>query len=159
MSSALGWLKTTASQLLPRQPPFLRAAIDQACRHLSGVVDDLQPVLVSALGDSTSETSGQQNEAPISEEQLLLTPEEESQILRCNQIIHARQDLAKPQNTANAERWAAKLWKVGARLILLPFAIHAVNIKAMSLTASAPADILRAKGVHACRRHVTGQGP
>ena len=28
----------------PNSPPPLRAAIDQACRHLSGVVDDLQPV-------------------------------------------------------------------------------------------------------------------
>ena len=29
-------------------PRSLRAATDQACRHLSGVIDDLQPVLVSA---------------------------------------------------------------------------------------------------------------
>ena len=28
-------------------PPPLRAAIDQACRHLSGLVDDLQPVPAS----------------------------------------------------------------------------------------------------------------
>ena len=30
--------------------PPLRAAINQACRHLSGVVDDLQPVPASAPG-------------------------------------------------------------------------------------------------------------
>ena len=32
----------------PNSTPSLRAAIDQACRHLSGLVDDLKPVPVSA---------------------------------------------------------------------------------------------------------------
>ena len=34
----------------PNSPSSLRAAIDQACRHLSGLVDDLQPVPASAPG-------------------------------------------------------------------------------------------------------------
>ena len=42
-------------------PLPLRAAINQACRHLSGVVDDLQPVPVSGLGVPNLETFGQQN--------------------------------------------------------------------------------------------------
>ena len=41
-------------------PPPLRAAINQACRHLSGVVDDLQPVPVSVHGVPSLETLGQQ---------------------------------------------------------------------------------------------------
>ena len=48
----------------PNSPPSLRAAIDQACRHLSGLVDDLQPVPV---GVHSLETWGQQNGAPVSE--------------------------------------------------------------------------------------------
>ena len=42
----------------PNCPPSLRAAIDQACRHLSGLVDDLQPV---PAGVHSLETWGQQN--------------------------------------------------------------------------------------------------
>lgn len=39
MSLAWGWPhSTTKCQLLP---PFLEVAINQACRHLAGVVDDL----------------------------------------------------------------------------------------------------------------------
>ena len=45
----------------PSSPPSLRAAVDQACRHLSGVVDDLQPVPISTPGDSSLETRIQQN--------------------------------------------------------------------------------------------------
>ena len=47
----------------PNSPPALRAAIDQACRHLSGVVDDLQPVPASAPGVHSVEILGQQNGA------------------------------------------------------------------------------------------------
>ena len=46
-------------------PPPLRAAINQACRHLSGVVDDLQPVPVSVHEVPSLETLGQQNGAPV----------------------------------------------------------------------------------------------
>ena len=41
-------------------------------------------------------------------------------MLRCNQIINARHGAAKPQNTANAEKSAAKLWQVGVALAPLP---------------------------------------
>ena len=37
-------------------PSSLRVAINQACRHLSGVADDLQPVLLSAPGVPSLET-------------------------------------------------------------------------------------------------------
>ena len=37
----------------------------QACRHLSGVVDDLQPVPVSALKVPSSETLGKQSGAAV----------------------------------------------------------------------------------------------
>ena len=43
-------------------PPPLRAAINQACSHLSGVVDDLQPVPVSVHGVPSLETLGQQSQ-------------------------------------------------------------------------------------------------
>ena len=71
----------------PNSPPSLRAAIDQACRHLSGVVDDLQPVPASAPGVHSLETLGQQNGAPVSDAAVGLaaampnTPEEEARIL------------------------------------------------------------------------------
>ena len=103
----------------PNSPPFLRAAIDQACRHLSGVVDDLQPVPASAPGVHSLKTLGQQNGAPVSDAAVGLaaampsTPEEEARILRITQEINARHAAAKPQNTVQAEQSAAKLWKVG----------------------------------------------
>ena len=102
----------------PDSPPSLRAAINQACRHLFGVVDDLQPVPVSALGVHSLETLGQQNGAPIPDAAVGLaatmpnTPEEEARILRCTQHINVRHGAAKPQNTVQAEKSAAKLWKV-----------------------------------------------
>ena len=49
-----------------------------------------------------------------------VTPEQEARMLRCSQIINARHGAAKPQNTVSAERAAAKLWKVGVALPLLP---------------------------------------
>ena len=102
----------------PDSPRSLRAAINQACRHLSGVVDDLQPVPVSALGVHSLETLGQQNGAPIPDAAVGLaatmpnTPEEEARILRCTQHINVHHGAAKPQNTVQAEKSAAKLWKV-----------------------------------------------
>ena len=102
----------------PNSPCSLRAAINQACRHLSGVVDDLQPVPVSALGVHSSETLGQQNGAPTPDAAVGLaanmpnTPEEETRILRCTQHINVCHGAAKPQNTVQAETSAAKLWKV-----------------------------------------------
>ena len=109
----------------PDSPPSLRAAIDQACRHLSGVVDDLQPVLASAPGVHSLETLGQQNGAPVSDAAVGLaaampnTPEEEARILQLTQLINARHGAAKPQNTVQAEKSAAKLWRVGAAWPLL----------------------------------------
>ena len=103
----------------PTSPPSLRAAIDQACRHLSGVVDDLQPVPASAPGVHSLETLGQQNGAPVSDAAVGLaaampnTPEEGAHILQLTQLINARHGAAKPQNTVQAEKSAAKLWKVG----------------------------------------------
>ena len=102
----------------PGSPRSLRAATNQACRHLSGVVDDLQPVPVSALGVHSLETLGQQNGAPIPDAAVGLaatmpnTPEEEALILRCTQHINVRHGAAKPQNTVQAEKSAANLWKV-----------------------------------------------
>ena len=101
-------------------PPPLRAAINQACRHLSGLVDDLQPVPVSVHGVPSLETLGQQNGAPVPDAAVGLaavmpnTPEEEARILRLTQLINARHGAAKPQNTIQAEKSAAKLWRVGA---------------------------------------------
>ena len=101
-------------------PPPLRAAIDQACRHLSGLVDDLQPVPVSVHGVPSLETLGQQNGAPVPDAAVGLaaampnTPEEKARILRLTQLINARRGAAKPQNTIQAEISAAKLWRVGA---------------------------------------------
>ena len=111
----------------PNSPPSLRAAIDQACRHLSGQVDDLQPVPASAPGVHSLETLGQQNGAPISDAAVALaaampnTPDEEARILQLTQLINARHGAAKPQNTVQAEKLAAKLWKVGAIWPLLLF--------------------------------------
>ena len=104
----------------PNSPSSLRAAIDQACRHLSGVIDDLQPVPASAPGVHSLETLGQQHGAPVSDTAVGLaaampsTPEEAARILRITQLINARHGAAKPQNTVQAEKSAAKLWKVGA---------------------------------------------
>ena len=108
-------------------PPPLRAAINQACRHLSGVVDDLQPVLASAPGVHSLETLGQQSGAPVPEAAVGLaaampnTPEEEARVLLSTQRINIRHAAAKPQNTVQAERSAAKLWKVSAAWLLIPF--------------------------------------
>ena len=49
------------------------------------------------------------------------TPEEEARILQLTQLINARHGAAKPQNTVQAEKLAAKLWKVGAIWPLLLF--------------------------------------
>eukprot|EP00891_Asterochloris_glomerata_P008665 jgi/Astpho2/8665/Aster-08296 len=95
--------------------PSLRAAIDQACRHLSGVVDDLQPVRASGPGVHILKTLGEQNGAPVSDAAVGLpaampnTPEEEARILQLTQLINARHGAAKPQNTVQAEKSAAKL--------------------------------------------------
>ena len=94
----------------PDSPHSLRAAINQACRHLSGAVDDLQPVPVSALGVHSLETLGQQNGAPIPDAAagfaatMPNTSEEEARILRCTQHINVRHGAAKPQNTVQAEK-------------------------------------------------------
>ena len=116
----------------PNSTPSLRAAIDQACRHLSGLVDDLQPVPVSVPGVHSLETLGQHNGAPVPGAAVSLaaampnTPEEEARILRITQGIHARHAAAKPQNTVQAEKSAAKLWKVGTAWPLVPL-FTAVN--------------------------------
>ena len=108
----------------PNSPPSLGAAIDQACRHLSGLVDDLQPV---PAGVHSLETWGQQNGAPVSEAAVGLaaampnTPEEEARILCITWGIDARHAAAKPQNTVQAEKSAAKLWKAGTAWPLLLF--------------------------------------
>ena len=130
MPSAWGWLGTTwhnciaiAPQTVPlhSEPPLIK------CRHLSGVVDDLQPVPVSALGVHSLETLGQQNGAPIPDAAVGLaatmpnTPEEEARVLRCTQHINVRHGVAKPQNTVQAEISAAKLWKVDTVWPLIPF--------------------------------------
>ena len=101
-------------------PPPLTAAINQACRHLSGLVDGLQPVPASAPGVRSLETLGQQNGAPVADAAVSLaaampnTPGEETRILQLTQLINARHGAAKPQNTGQAEKSAAKLWRVGA---------------------------------------------
>ena len=119
-------------------PPPLRAAINQACRYLSGVVDDLQLVPVSVHGVSSLETLGQQNGAPLQDAAVGLaavmpnTPEEEARILRFTQLTNARHGAAEPQNTIQAEKSAAKLWRVGAAWPSLLFLWR--PSKAMSLT-------------------------
>ena len=71
-------------------PLPLTAAIDQACRHLFGLVDDLQPVPASV---HSLETLGQQDGAPVSDAAVGLaaampnTPEEEARILQLTQLI------------------------------------------------------------------------
>ena len=116
---------------------------------------------VSSPGDLNLETRIQQNGAPLSEGAMPLTPEDETRTLRCNQIINVRHGAAKPQNTVNAEKSAAKLWTVGVALPLLPSVGDGTHhlCQAMSLTASALAEILRAEGVAGWRPHVTGQDP
>ena len=105
--------------------PPLRAAINQACRHLSGLVDDLQPVPASASGVRSLETLGQQNGAPVPDAAVSVaaampnTPGEEARILQLTQLINAMSWCAKPQNTVQAEKSAAKLWRVGAAWPLL----------------------------------------
>ena len=134
----------------PDSPPSLRAAINQACRHLSGVVDDLQPVPVAALGVHRLERLGQQSGAPIPDAAVGLaatmpnTPEMEARILRCTQHINVHRATAKPQNTIQAERSAAKLWKVGTAWPLIPFFTAPVMLsRRMSNTHTPnPADIL-----------------
>ena len=74
----------------------------------------------SPPGVHSLETLGQQNGAPLSDAAVGLaaampnTPEEQARILQLTQLINARHGAAKPQNTVQAERSAAKLWKVGA---------------------------------------------
>ena len=83
-------------------------------------MDDLQPVPASAPGVHCLETLGQQNGAPVPEAASGLaaampnTPQEEARILLSTQRINVRHAAAKPQNTVQAERSVAKLWKVGA---------------------------------------------
>ena len=111
----------------PNSPPSLRAAIDQACRHLSGLVDDLQPVPASAPGVHSLETLSQQNGAPVSGAAVGLaaalpnTPGEEARIPQLTQLINARHGAATPQSTVQAEHSAAKLWRVGTVWPLLLF--------------------------------------
>ena len=111
----------------PNSPSSLRAAIDQACRHLSGLVDDLQPVPASAPGMHSLKTLGQQNGAPVSDAAVGLaaampnTPEEEARILQLTQLINARHGATKPQNTVQAGKSAAKLCRVGAAWPFLLF--------------------------------------
>ena len=124
----------------PDSPPSLRAAIDQACRHLSGPVDDLQPMPVSAPGVHTLETLGQQNGAAVPDAAVGLaavmpnTPEDEARILRLTACYGA----AKPQNTVQAGTSAAKLWKVNAAWPPLLFFGALEALKAMSLTHTRP---------------------
>ena len=105
----------------PNSPSPLRAAINQACRHLSELVDDLQPLPASAPGVPSSETLGQQIEAPVPKAAvglaaaMLNTPQEEAHVLQLNQLINARHAAAKPQNTVRAESSAAKLSLEGRR--------------------------------------------
>ena len=46
---------------MPAAPSPLRAAINEALRHLSGGVHDVQPVLVTVFGILNVKTLGQQN--------------------------------------------------------------------------------------------------
>ena len=104
----------------PDSPSSLRAAIDQACRHLSGVVDDLQPVPVSAPGVHSLENGALVPDAAVGLAAAMPdTPEEEARILKLTQLIAARHGAAKPQNTVQAEKSAARLWKVSAAWPLL----------------------------------------
>ena len=79
------------------------------------------------LGVHSLETWGQQNGAPVSEAAVGLaaampnTPEEEARILRITPGINAHHAAAKPQNKVQAEKSAAKLWKVGTAWPLLLF--------------------------------------
>ena len=71
---------------------------------------------VSGPGVHSLETLCQQNGAPVSDAAVGLaaampnTPEEEARILQLTQLINARHGAAKPQNTVQAEKSAAKLW-------------------------------------------------
>ena len=82
---------------------------------------------VSAPGVHSLESLGQQNGAPVPAAAVGLAaampinPEEEASILWLTQLINARHGAAKPQNTVQAEKSAAKLWKVGAAWPLLLF--------------------------------------
>ena len=95
---AEGYIAQLHANCPPNSPPSLRAAIDQACRHLSGLVDDLQPV---PAGVHSLETWGQQNGAPVSAVGLAAampnTPEEQARIVCITQGINARHAAAKPQ--------------------------------------------------------------
>ena len=81
----------------------------------------------SAPGVHSLETLGQQNGAPVPEAAVGLaaampnTPQEEARILQLNQLINARHAAAKPENIVQAEKSAAKLWRVGAAWPLLLF--------------------------------------
>ena len=71
---------------------------------------------VSGPGVHSLETLCQQNGAPVSDAAVGLaaampnTPEEEARILQLTQLINACHGAAKPQNTVQAEKSAAKLW-------------------------------------------------
>ena len=144
-SSAWGWLRTTFHNCVPAAPqtgplPSERPLIKPADTFLDWWMD-LQPVPASAPGVHSSETWGQQNGAPVPEAAvglaaaMLITPQEEARILQLNQLINARHAAAKPQNTAQAERSAAKLWKVCAAWPVIPFFMAPLMLsRHMSLT-------------------------
>ena len=54
-------------------PPPLRAAINQACRHLSGVTDDLQPVSVQGVPSWASRMVHQSQTQQLAWQQSCLT--------------------------------------------------------------------------------------
>ena len=84
----------------------LRAAMCHACRHLSGVVHDLQPVPLSAPGVHNLETLGQQYGAVSGAAGGLGTAMHTS----CG----ATRTSMLAQSTITAEQSAAKLWRVDA---------------------------------------------
>ena len=81
----------------------------------------------SGPGVHILKTLGEQNGAPVSDAAVGLpaampnTPEEEARILQLTQLVNARHGAAKPQNTVQAEKSAAKLSRVGAAWPLLLF--------------------------------------
>ena len=99
---AQGYIAQQHRSCSSNSPPPLRAAINQACRHLSGAVDDLKPVPVSVHEVPSLKTLGQQNGAPVPDAAVGLaaampnTPEEEARILRLTQLISAHHGAAKP---------------------------------------------------------------
>ena len=89
-----------------------------------------------------------------------LSLEEEGRILHCSQIIHAHHGAVKPQNTGNAERVAAKRWKVGVAQPWLPFFnMPLVLAGPCHLHAPALAGILQAVSTPRWRPLVAGPHP